>query len=246
MIPLSDDVPTERTPAVTLLFIAANVLAFLWQVDVLALPDALASGRLMEYLAGRLGDTALRGGVVPFEILTFSDVYPRDLVPPPLTVFTAMFLHGGLVHVGSNMLFLWIFGNNVEDALGRGRFVLFYLACGVVAAVVQVVASAATGDLEVPMVGASGAIAGVLAAYMVLFPRARVTTLVVIVIFIRIIPVPAAFFIGLWFLLQVLSIFFGGNTGVALFAHVGGFVAGWLLVRLLGRRPTWRARRVSW
>ncbi|ACG72250.1 Rhomboid family protein [Anaeromyxobacter sp. K] len=246
MIPLSDDVPTERTPAVTLLFIAANVLAFLWQVDVLALPDALASGRLMEYVAARLGDTALRGGVVPFEILTFSDVYPRDLVPPPLTVLTAMFLHGGLVHVGSNMLFLWIFGNNVEDALGRGRFVLFYLACGVVAAVVQVVASAATGDLEVPMVGASGAIAGVLAAYMVLFPRARVTTLVIIVIFIRIIPVPAAFFIGLWFLLQVLSIFFGGNTGVALFAHVGGFVAGWLLVRLMGRRPTWRARRVSW
>ncbi|ABC80729.1 rhomboid family intramembrane serine protease [Anaeromyxobacter dehalogenans] len=246
MIPLSDDVPTERTPAVTLLFIAANVLAFLWQVDVLALPDALASGQLMEYVAGRLGDTALRGGVVPFEILTFSDVYPRDLVPPPLTVFTAMFLHGGLVHVGSNMLFLWIFGNNVEDALGRGRFVLFYLACGVVAAVVQVVASAATGELEVPMVGASGAIAGVLAAYMVLFPRARVTTLVIIVIFIRVIPVPAAFFIGLWFLLQVLSIFFGGNTGVALFAHVGGFVAGWLLVRLMGRRPTWRARRVSW
>lgn len=246
MIPLSDDVPTERTPAVTLLFIAANVLAFLWQVDVLALPDALASGHLMEYVAGRLGDTALRGGVVPFEILTFTDVYPRDLVPPPLTVFTAMFLHGGLVHVGSNMLFLWIFGNNVEDALGRGRFVLFYLACGVVAAVVQVIASAATGDLEVPMVGASGAIAGVLAAYMVLFPRARVTTLVIIVIFIRIIPVPAAFFIGLWFLLQVLSIFFGGNTGVALFAHVGGFVAGWLLVRLMGRRPTWRARRVTW
>jgi membrane associated rhomboid family serine protease len=157
-----------------------------------------------------------------------------------------MFLHGGFMHIASNMLFLWIFGNNVEDALGRVRFVVFYLACGIAAALVQVVASAMTGDLLVPMVGASGAIAGVLAAYMVLFPRARVTTLVIIVVFIRIIPVPAGFFIGLWFLLQILSVLFGGNTGVAFFAHIGGFVAGWLLVRLMGRRPTWRARRVVW
>ena len=246
MIPLSDDNPLDRLPVVTVLLIAANVLAFLWQIDAPSLPAALASGQLGELLSARLGETALRGGVIPYEILTLTDVYPRDLVPPPLTVFTSMFLHGGLMHVGSNMLFLWIFGNNVEDALGRVRFLAFYLACGVAAALVQVVASAVTGDVEVPMVGASGAIAGILAAYVVLFPRARVTTLLVIVFFIRITKVPAAFFIGLWFVLQLLSIVTGASAGVALFAHVGGFVVGWLAVRFVGRHPEWRARHVRW
>lgn len=246
MIPLSDDNPLDRTPVVTILLVLANVLAFLWQIDVTGLPDALASGHLGELLSMRLGETALRGGVVPYEILTLTDIYPRDLVPPPFTILTGMFLHGGLVHVGSNMLFLWIFGNNVEDALGRVRFLAYYLACGVIAALVQVIASAATGDVELPMVGASGAIAGVLAAYMVLFPHTRVTTLVIIVFFIRIVKVPAGFFIGLWFLLQVLSILFGSSAGVALFAHVGGFGAGWLAVRWIGRHPEWRARRVRW
>ncbi len=246
MIPLSDDNPLDRTPVVTVLLVAANVLAFLWQVEPGSLMDASAAGHLGEFLAERLGETALRGGVVPYEILTFTDLYPRDLVPPPLTVFTSMFLHGGLVHIGSNLLFLWIFGNNVEDALGRVRFLLFYLGGGVAAALVQVVASAATGDVQVPMVGASGAIAGVLAAYMSLFPRARLTTLVVIVFFIRIVPVPAGFFIGIWFALQVLSILFGASTGVAFFAHVGGFVAGWLLIRVVGRHPGWLARRARW
>src|SRR6185369_2330341 len=130
------------------------------------------------------------GGAIPYEILTFHDVRPLDLVAPPFTILTSMFLHGGLMHVGGNMLFLWIFGNNVEDVLGRGRFVVFYLACGVAAAIAQVGVTA----LGVPMVGASGAIAGVLAAYMVLFPRARVLTLVPIFFFIRLIYVPAGFF----------------------------------------------------
>ncbi len=246
MIPLKDDNPLDRTPVVTFALVALNVLAFLWQIDVRTLPAAFQAGQLLEYVGQRLNETALRGGVVPYEILTFTDLYPRDLVPPPLTVFTSMFLHGGLAHLGGNMLFLWIFGNNVEDALGRVRFVAFYLACGVAAALVQVVASALTGDIEVPMVGASGAIAGVLAAYMVLFPKARVTTLVIIFVLIRILPLPAAFLIGMWFLVQVLQAFFGGGSGVAVFAHIGGFVAGYVLVRIVGRRPTWRARRVVW
>ncbi len=229
MIPLKDDTPVERTPVATIALIGLNVAAFLWQIGV----------------AG-LDMSALRGGAIPYEILTFTDVWPPDVVPPPLTIFTSMFLHGGFVHIGSNMLFLWIFGNNVEDALGRVRFVAFYLASGVAAALVQIVSSAATGDVEVPMVGASGAIAGVLAAYMVLFPRARVLTAIVIVVFVRLVYVPAPFFIGLWFVLQVLGVLFGGQAGVAVFAHVGGFVGGWLLVRVVGRRPTWRARRVSW
>jgi membrane associated rhomboid family serine protease len=246
VIPLTDDNPLERVPVVTILFLAVNVLAFLWQIDAAALPAAFASGDALRVMERSLQTSAFRGGLVPYEILTFTDIEYRDIVPPPLTILTSMFLHGGFMHIASNMLFLWIFGNNVEDALGRIRFVVFYLACGIAAALVQVVASAMTGDLLVPMVGASGAIAGVLAAYMVLFPRARVTTLVIIVVFIRIIPVPAGFFIGLWFLLQILSVLFGGNTGVAFFAHIGGFVAGWLLVRLMGRHPTWRARRVVW
>jgi membrane associated rhomboid family serine protease len=246
VIPLKDDNPLDRTPVVTIALVLVNVAAFLWQIDLFTLPAAAQAGQLLEYVGERLNETALRGGVVPYEILTFTDLFPRDIVPPPLTLFTSMFLHGGFVHVASNMLFLWIFGNNVEDALGRVRFVVFYLACGLVAALVQVISSAITGGIEVPMVGASGAIAGALAAYVVLFPRARVTTLVIVVIFVRIIPVPAAFFIGLWFLLQLLSVAFGGNTGVAFFAHIGGFVAGWLLVKTIGRHPTWRARRVSW
>ncbi len=246
MIPLSDDNPLERTPIVTILFIAANVLAFLWQIDVTGLPEAFASGDPLGFIQRHLQISTLRGGVVPFEILTLTDVEYPDIVPPPFTILTGMFLHGGVVHIASNMLFLWIFGNNVEDALGRIRFVAFYLGCGIAAALVQVVASAMSGDLYVPMVGASGAIAGVLAAYMVLFPRARVTTLVVVFFFIRIVPVPASFFIGLWFVLQIVPIVLGSNTGVAFFAHVGGFVTGWLLVRLMRNGRRTRARRVVW
>jgi membrane associated rhomboid family serine protease len=148
-----------------------------------------------------------------------------------------MFLHGGWGHIFSNMLFLWIFGNNVEDALGRGRFLLFYLASGVAAAAAQTFASAAAGDVLTPMVGASGAIAGVLAAYMVFFPKARILTLVPIFFFIRLFYIPARVFIGLWFALQLLMALGGvGGTGggVAFFAHVGGFVAGYVLVKMMG------------
>ena len=229
MIPLQDDAPIERTPVVTVALIAVNVAAFAWQIGVEGLDLS-----------------TLRGGAIPFEILTGTDVWPPDIVPPPFTILTSMFLHGGFLHVGSNMLFLWIFGNNVEDALGRVRFVVFYLACGVAAALAQVVASTMAGDAEVPMVGASGAIAGVLAAYMVMFPRANVKTLVFVFIFFRILYLPAALFIGLWFVLQVLGVLFGGSPGVAVFAHVGGFVTGWLLVRAIGRRPRRWARRESW
>jgi membrane associated rhomboid family serine protease len=145
-----------------------------------------------------------------------------------------------------NMLTLWIFGNNVEDALGRLRFLAFYLLAGIAAALTQTVAATMSGDALVPMVGASGAIAGVLAAYLVLFPQARVLTLLVIVVFIRLQYLPATFFIGFWFVLQVLSVFVGGDPNVAVFAHIGGFVTGFLLVRVMGRRTRWRARRVSW
>jgi len=228
VIPLKDDLPTGRLPVATIALIAANAIAFAWQLSV------------------GLQASVLRGGAIPYEILTFQDVEWRDIVPPPLTVFTSMFLHGGFGHIAMNMLTLWIFGNNVEDALGPARYVGFYLVSGVAAALTQTIAATASGDALVPMVGASGAIAGVLAAYLVLFPQARVLTVLIIFFFIRLQYLPATFFIGAWFLLQVLSVVFGGDPSVAVFAHIGGFVAGFLLVRVLGRRPRWRARRVSW
>ncbi len=205
--------------------IGANIAAFVWQIS---------TG--MEL-------SVLRGGAIPYEILTFRDVGARDLVPPPLTILTSMFLHGGIAHIAGNMLFLWIFGNNVEDALGRVRFLLFYLASGIVAALAQTFVSAAAGDVSTPMVGASGAIAGVLAAYLVLYPRARVLTLIPIFFFIRLVYVPAYFFIGLWFALQLLSAVYGyTGSGVAFFAHIGGFIAGFILVKLMGARPRYRQR----
>ncbi len=243
MIPLKDDNPIDRTPIVTYALVLANVLAFCWQIG---LPRVLHAGDLLAAMGSHLQASILRGGAIPYEILRLHDVYPRDIVPPPFTVLTSMFLHGGPLHLGFNMLFLWIFGNNVEDALGRARFLIFYVVCGVAAALAQV-AFALTPEAQLaPMVGASGAIAGVLAAYMVLFPRARVLTLVVIFIFVRLIPLPAGWFIGIWFAGQLLSVMLGANTGVAFFAHIGGFVAGFVLIRLLGRRSGWRARRVVW
>jgi membrane associated rhomboid family serine protease len=233
VIPLKDDIPVSRPPIVTIALIAANVAAFLWQVLVLGLPLSVQIA-----------------GAIPYEIVTLQDVNPPDLVPPPFTILTSMFLHGGFMHIAGNMLFLWIFGNNVEDVLGRTRFLAFYLACGVAAALAQVAVTVASGDpasLLVPMVGASGAIAGVLAAYMVLFPRARVLTLIPIFFFIRVVYVPAGFFIGLWFVIQLLSAFIGAEgSGVAFVAHVGGFITGFVLVKVMGPRHGWRARRAGW
>jgi membrane associated rhomboid family serine protease len=231
VIPLKDDIPTSRTPVVTFALVAVNVAAFLWQLQNLPLSVQI-------------------GGAIPLEILSFHDVPPRALVSPPFTLLTSMFLHGGFMHIAGNMLFLWIFGNNVEDALGRGRFVAFYLACGLAAALAQVGVTAATGDeaaLLVPMVGASGAIAGVLAAYMVLFPRAQVLTLIPIFIFIRVIYLPAGFFLGAWFVIQLVSAVFGSaGSGVAFAAHVGGFVAGFVLVKAMGPRRSYALPRAGW
>jgi membrane associated rhomboid family serine protease len=209
VLPLHDDLPTRRVPVVTVILVALNVAAFAWQVF----------GDGMER-------SILEGGVIPYEILTFQDTWPRALVPPPFTILTAMFLHGGLGHLGSNLLFLWIFGNNVEDVMGRVRFAGFYFACGIAAALVQVFASAASGNVEAPMVGASGAIAGVLAAYLRLFPGARVLTLA----FVFLVWLPAWLVLGLWIVTQILAVLSGGSPGTALFAHIGGFAAGWLLV----------------
>ena len=223
MIPLYDLNATTRRPWVTWALIAANVLVFLWQY-------AAATA-----LPGGMNELLARAALIPAEVshFPFRDLPPRDLVPPPLTVLTSMFMHGGLLHIGGNMLYLWIFGDNVEDAIGPLLFAVFYLLAGVAAAALQVAFSAGS---EVPMLGASGAIAGVLGAYLVCWPTARVRTLVIFGWFIRVVTIPASIVLGLWIALQVLYVVLGADDGTALFAHIGGFAFG-ALVALVLMRP---------
>jgi membrane associated rhomboid family serine protease len=226
MIPLSDENPTRTTPYVTYALVAINIAVFLYQLS------------LGSQVEGFIAACAFR----PDELVGGRDLPPPTCVQPPwLTIFTSMFMHGGLMHLASNMLFLWIFGNNVEDAMGHLRYLLFYLLCGVAAALVQTLFTLSfnPGDADIPNLGASGAIAGVLAAYLVLFPHARVRTLIILGFFISMTRIPALVVLGLWFVLQFftgLGAVAGGDTGgVAVWAHVGGFAAGLLLVRLFAR-----------
>jgi len=232
VIPIRDINHTHRTPVVTWAIIGANLAIF---VGSLSLGKPEAEALVMRF--GVIPDVMLHGD---WSLARLQGGAVGSLVTP----FTSMFLHGGVLHVGSNMLFLHVFGDNVEDVLGRARFVLFYALCGVGAVVGQILVDP---NSMVPMIGASGAISGVLAGYVTLFPHARVVTLIPIFIFIHFMEVPAVIFIVLWFLLQVvqgylaLGIIAEGGGGVAWFAHIGGFLAGLLCIRLLYRQP--RARR---
>jgi membrane associated rhomboid family serine protease len=218
VIPLRDVIPSRTTPFVTVTIIILNVLVFLYQ-------ELLPVYVQKEF------------------VLTFA-LIPADF--SWLNVLTSMFMHGGWGHILGNMLYLWIFGDNVEDRVGHGRFVAFYLLCGVAAALAQ---TAVNPDSHVPMVGASGAIAGVLGAYIVMFPRSRVLTLIPLFIFWEIIEIPAAIVLGVWFVLQLLSgvgslaMTESGGGGVAFFAHIAGFVTGMGLIFLF-RRP--ERQRVEW
>ena len=223
MLPLRDTIPSRTTPVVTIALIVLNALAFL-----IELGQGAGLGRfLAEY------------GLVPVRYHWVAEQHPLDLVGRFGPVFTSMFLHGGWLHFLGNMLFLWIFGDNVEDRLGRWTFVAFYAVCGLAAAMLQVHLLPRAG---VPMIGASGAIAGVLGAYLVLFPRSRVLTAVPVFFFLHVIEVPAVLFLGVWFLLQFLSAGLEATRGaadaaggVAWWAHVGGFAAGALLGPPLAR-----------
>jgi membrane associated rhomboid family serine protease len=227
MFPYKDDNPTLATPIVTLVLIAANLLAWAFVQGMGMEPSLSASvcefGMIAGEVLGRLpeGTPIPVGGAVP--CITGSQT-------AWLTPVTSMFLHGGWLHLLGNMWFLWVFGNNVEDAMGKARFLLFYLLSGALAAGTQAFVNPASA---IPMVGASGAISGVMGAYIVLYPRVHVHMLVFLGIFITRIRVPAVFMLGYWFLLQLL----GGipalaaeSGGVAFWAHAGGFVAGLLLV----------------
>ena len=215
MFPISDDNPRIRTPIVTWSIIGICVLAFLWQVS----------------LGEEQGQIAVfQFGMVPARI--FGEVELRSelvVIPAWTTVLTSMFMHGGWLHLALNMLFLWIFGDNVEDSMGHARYLVFYLACGIAAAMTQALIHP---DSTIPMVGASGAISGVLGAYVLLHPHATVRVLIFIGVFATIAHVPALIVLGLWFLTQIASAAFSqtGGPGVAFWAHVGGFVAGMVLV----------------
>ncbi len=222
MFPYSDDNPTRITPVVTYGIIALNVVVFFHQLS--------------------LGEQGLAQffqlyAVVPQQLTaSLTGVPVGQSVPEPLTLITSQFLHGGFAHILGNMLFLWVFGNNIEDQLGHVKYTIFYLACGVLAALAQWVVSPQSA---IPSLGASGAIAGVMGAYIIKFPKAPINTLVFLGFFITTLKIPAVFFLGFWFLQQAISgvASLGVQTdvgGVAYWAHAGGFVFGAILGPLLG------------
>ena len=232
MIPLNDDNPTEQTPVVTIACIAACVLVFFYQAS---LPLGAGNTFVFQY------------GAIPALVFGQADLSEIDVaIPAYTTLVTSMFLHGSWMHLIGNMLYLWIFGNNIEDVMGHAKYVAFYLTCGILAALSHALTDPSS---TVPMVGASGAISGVLGAYVLLFPRARVLVLMPGLGTTR---VAAGVVLGMWFVMQLLS---GGMSvgseggGVAFFAHIGGFVAGMVLIGLFKRpdvpffAPSQRGRR---
>ncbi|MGC9529375.1 MAG: rhomboid family intramembrane serine protease [Candidatus Bipolaricaulaceae bacterium] len=284
MIPIRDYRPSGVVPYVTVALILINMLAYVYQLtlsDSTAISVSLrwvdgcawqevfgarssppgfdpqlyrvfAGGRGCQYPVSERSYFVIQYGLIPGEFWRGQDLPPTAPLPVWATILTSMFLHGGLLHLLGNMLYLWIFGDNVEGAMGHAKFFLFYLACGVGGAVTQ--AAVAAGSTA-PMIGASGAIAGVLGAYLILFPWSRVLTLVPIFFFIQLVEVPAVIILGLWFVIQFLSGLadLSALSGVAWFAHLGGFLTGAMLVFPLKRRHVaaglvdWlRRRRSPW
>ena len=215
MIPIRDQIPTRRVPFVNYILIAANILVF-----------------VLQWLAGANQETLVyQFALIPSAFndgIGFSDFS---------TIFTSMFMHAGLAHLGGNMLYLWIFGDNVEDSMGHSRFLLFYLLGGLIASLAHIFTNPAS---QIPTVGASGAIAAVLGAYLVLYPNSKVLTIIPLGFFLRMTMVPAAIVLGLWFVLQLFSgvLSMGGPDvgGVAFWAHIGGFVAGVILAKIFSKK----------
>jgi membrane associated rhomboid family serine protease len=218
MIPLKDDNPTRTFPFVNYVLIAACVAVFFWEVSL----GARAQNAILAY--GLIPDVLLGDARLPPELA---------VVPAWATIFTSMFMHGGWMHLIGNMLYLWIFADNVEDRFGHGRFVVFYALCGIAAAMAQALPAP---ESQIPMVGASGAISGVLGAYLLMFPRAHVLVAIPIG-FLALVRLPALVVLGLWFGMQLLSEMVAApGAGVAFRAHIGGFVAGVVLMPVFRRR----------
>jgi membrane associated rhomboid family serine protease len=240
VFPLKDNIPTDRTPFVTIALIVLNVLAYF----------VLQKGGI---LSGPADSGVVDYGAIPYEIthpgeqceivqngaaIACGDI-SSDQPPTYLTVFTSMFMHGSILHLGGNMLFLWIFGNNVEDSMGHVKFVVFYLLGGLAALLLQTLIAP---NAAIPTVGASGAIAAVLGGYILLYPKARVVTVIILIFFFTILELPAILVLGLWFIEQVAFGYFdvtnptGGGGGVAYFAHIGGFAFGFAAIKLFASR----------
>jgi membrane associated rhomboid family serine protease len=265
LIPLKDNIPTARFPIVTVVLIAINVAVFAWQLSASGDEGSATAPVLERAGASERDQLNFEYGAIPAEVLhpgeycapvdvkggeIVDECGPRDEIeresgieqaPWWLTILLSMFMHGGILHIAFNMLFLWVFGNNIEDAMGKLRFIAFYLLAGIAAVYAQ---SLFSPDSVVPQIGASGAVAGVLGAYALLHPHARVLTLIFIVFFVTIVEIPAMIMLGIWFVLQfipavadVATPAVGDEGGVAYLAHVGGFAFGLALVKLftLGR-----------
>src|SRR4030065_2351549 len=210
MFPLKDDIPTEKPPIITIALIVINVLIFFYQISL---------GPDFQYFIVKLG-------AIPYEITHQSEITPEALFPVNMTLLTSMFLHGGWLHIIGNMLYLWIFGNNIEDKLGHFKFIIFYLVSGIIASLVFVLSSP---NSTVPMGGGSGASAGALGAYLLKFPHARILTLIFLGFFVRIVRIPAVYVLGFWFVIQLIYALpsIGSNTGGGGWvAPIGGVFAG--------------------
>lgn len=229
MIPLSDENPSRTLPIVTIVLILINLGVFAYQTI---------------YFTGNPKEIIFQLGFIPYEFFHFKDIGPANWLPPQLTIFSAMFMHGGWLHLLGNMLYLWIFGDNVEDVLGHGKYLVFYLFCGLSATLAHGLTNMAS---QIPTVGASGAIAGLLGAYMISFPGARIKTLIILIVFIKIVRIPAFLILGYWILIQVLSglseLDRATHGGIAWFAHIGGFVTGAVLILLMKKGSPKKARR---
>ncbi|MFP6830020.1 MAG: rhomboid family intramembrane serine protease [Gammaproteobacteria bacterium] len=227
MIPLKDDNPTSIQPVITLSIIGLCVLVFLWQLSL-----SPEGGRAAVYALGFIPAVLSGNAELPPQLVW---------VPSSLTVFTSMFLHGGFLHLAGNMLYLWIFADNVEDSMGHGRFILFYALCGVAAALAQ--AAPELGS-TIPMIGASGAVSGILGAYVLLYPHARILVVVPLVVILYTLRLPAIIVLGIWFAIQLMSSLAAPAVGggVAFRAHLGGFIAGVLLIRLFAVRQPARVK----
>jgi membrane associated rhomboid family serine protease len=266
LIPLKDNIPTTRFPILTIALIVVNVAVFVWQLSASGDEGSATAPALQRAGASERDQLNFEYGAIPREVLNPGEYCaptgvrgaeieetcgPREEIeqesgleqaPWWLTILMSMFMHGGILHIAFNMLFLWVFGNNIEDAMGRLRFIAFYLLAGVAAIYAQSLFSA---DSIVPQIGASGAVAGVLGGYALLHPRARVLTLVFIIFFVTVVEIPAMIMLGIWFVLQFIPAVADVATpavageeegGVAYLAHVGGFIFGLALVKLFAHR----------
>jgi len=225
LIPLRDENRSQTIPHITRILILVNIIVFLPPLYSTFFPEDTTVSLFVELLYNNFT-------MIPADILQRKNLY---------TLFTSMFLHADIFHIGGNMLFLYIFGDNVEDAFGHFRYLLFYFVCGLAADFAHILSLTTSTELAIPTLGASGAISGVMGAYIIMYPRARIRTLI-LAYFIAVVSVPAVFFLGFWFLLQLLYTWLDIGGGVAYWAHIGGFIAGMILALIIGKRR----KRLKW